>query len=140
RAGAWALRRNDVIGLALVGSHARGQARPDSDIDLVVVAERPQNLLANAGWVRQMGNVGSWVDAFIIEPGDTGASRRKPAIEDWGRVQSVRIHYDDGPEVEFGVTGADWALEPDEATLDVVRAGMRILYDRDGSLASMLDR
>jgi Nucleotidyltransferase domain len=37
RAVAWARRQPDIRGLALVGSWARGNARADSDVDLVVL-------------------------------------------------------------------------------------------------------
>jgi predicted nucleotidyltransferase len=33
----WAARRDDELGVALVGSHARGTARPNSDV--VILAE-----------------------------------------------------------------------------------------------------
>jgi Nucleotidyltransferase domain len=41
RATAWARRRPDIRGLALVGSWARGSARTDSDVDLVVLTTDP---------------------------------------------------------------------------------------------------
>src|SRR3954447_7942599 len=33
----WAADRDDILGLLLVGSYARNAARPDSDLDLVVL-------------------------------------------------------------------------------------------------------
>lgn len=35
----WAADRDDVLGLLLAGSYARDAARPDSDIDLVLLTE-----------------------------------------------------------------------------------------------------
>jgi predicted nucleotidyltransferase len=90
----WAAARSDLIGLALVGSHARGEARPDSDIDLVLLARRT----------------------------------------------SLRVHYEDGLEVEYGLTSSAWATPPiDEGTARVISGGMRILLDREGLLESALD-
>ena len=37
----WAQAQENVRGLALVGSHARNAARPDSDIDLLVLTQHP---------------------------------------------------------------------------------------------------
>lgn len=34
----WAAKQNDITGVLLVGSHARGQAREDSDVDVVILA------------------------------------------------------------------------------------------------------
>jgi uncharacterized protein len=40
----WALDRPDVRAVGMVGSWARGDARPDSDVDLVVLADDPARL------------------------------------------------------------------------------------------------
>ncbi|MEM6429058.1 MAG: nucleotidyltransferase domain-containing protein [Deinococcota bacterium] len=37
----WAQEQPNVVALALVGSYANGTARPDSDVDLVLVCEQP---------------------------------------------------------------------------------------------------
>ena len=38
---AWASKQDSVIGVSLVGSYAHGQARPDSDVDLVILSNKP---------------------------------------------------------------------------------------------------
>lgn len=38
----WADQEDNIKALILVGSYARGEARADSDIDLVVIATRPE--------------------------------------------------------------------------------------------------
>jgi predicted nucleotidyltransferase len=43
----WASVDEDMQGVALVGSYARGEAREDSDIDLVILTSQPQNYLEN---------------------------------------------------------------------------------------------
>jgi hypothetical protein len=116
----WAARRDDVTAIALVGSHARGAARPDSDVDLVLIVERPADLLADTSWLRSFGPIG------------------RQSVESWGRVTSVRVWYSDGPEVEFGFTTPEWATHPDEGTRRVVSDGIRILMDREGVLARLL--
>ena len=118
---AWAARRPDVRAVALVGSHARGDARPDSDVDLLLLAERPDELVRDAAWVRGFGDVS------------------RVAVEDWGRVTSVRVWYARGPEVEFALATPDWATAPDEGTRRVVSDGFRALLDRDGALARLVD-
>jgi len=47
----WAEVREDVRALAIVGSHARGDARPDSDVDLIVVCSEPTRYLRDTAWV-----------------------------------------------------------------------------------------
>jgi hypothetical protein len=42
---AWAAARTDIVGVAVVGSHARGTSRTDSDLDLVILCTVPATLL-----------------------------------------------------------------------------------------------
>jgi hypothetical protein len=45
------------------------------------------------------------------------------------------VFYEGGPEVEYGITSSKWATLPlDEGTLKVLRDGVKVLLDRDGSL------
>ena len=117
----WARAREDVVGAALVGSNARGEARPDSDIDLVIVTTSPRGYVEDHEWVSAFGT------PETIE------------VEEWGAVTSLRVHYAAGAEVEFGLTTPAWAAtEPvDPGTARVVRDGFRILLDRGGSLARL---
>jgi predicted nucleotidyltransferase len=70
RVAAWACGRCDVCGVALVGSYARGMARADSDVDLVVLCADPAPYLADSGWLAEFGAVapperedwGAWLD------------------------------------------------------------------------------
>ena len=118
----WAATRGDVVAVTLVGSHARGTAREDSDVDLVILCQDPRPYLEDTGWVEQFG----------VAPA--------PEREDYGVVQSLRTTYADGLEVEFGMTGAAWAsTEPlDTGTREVVSDGCRIVFDSHGVLAALL--
>ena len=114
----WASRQPDIQGIALVGSYARGEARDDSDIDLVILTELPQKYLAEVQWPKRFG---------IIE---------KRQSEDYGKLSSLRIWYQNGPEVEYGITRPDWAAIPlDEGTRAVISSGMIVLFER-GDLLS----
>jgi len=118
----WATGQADVRAVVLVGSHARGDARPDSDIDLVILCTDPAKYLRALTWLSTFGAVQS------------------TEIEDWGEVQSVRAFYSDGLEVEFGLTSDDWATcSLDTGTLEVLAGGAMILLDRDGRLAQAIE-
>jgi predicted nucleotidyltransferase len=113
----WARNKTDIRAIALVGSHARGQARPDSDIDIVMLCLEPSRYLEQTDWTSEFGEITS------------------VSMEDWGKVQSVRVHYRKGLEVEFGLTSTHWAQIPaDEGTIKVVKRGVVILLDRDEAL------
>jgi predicted nucleotidyltransferase len=117
----WAEVRNDILALAVVGSYARGDARADSDIDLVLICSDPTRYLADPSWASAFGKVNDHV------------------VEDWGLVQSVRVFYQDGPEVEFGIAGTGWTeIPPDPGTAAVVLDGCSNLLDRDGRLSRLL--
>jgi hypothetical protein len=117
---AWAGTRPEVLGVALVGSHARQAARADSDVDLVIVCESPPALLAEA----------TWIGAFGLP--------LRSQREDWGRVQSLRVWYADGLEVEFGAADRNWAAPPlEEGTRRVVRDGWIAVFDRGGAFAGL---
>lgn len=118
----WAQHQPVISGAALVGSHARGEARPDSDIDLVLLCADLQGFLSDASWLERFGDVESC------------------QTEDWGMVTSLRAQYRNGLEVEFGMTTPEWAGLPiDPGTQSVVLNGLRILMDRDGTLSRLQD-
>jgi predicted nucleotidyltransferase len=116
----WAVARRDVLGVALVGSHARGAAQENSDVDVVVFTATPLVYTTDVSWAQRFGRVANH------------------QIETWGRVTSVRVWFESGLEVEFGFASPEWAAEPlEEGTSRVVASGLRVLMDRDGVLAHL---
>ena len=110
----WARERDDIRGLALVGSRARGTATPGSDVDLVILCQQQTALLQDEDWTRQFGDVDS--------------SRKEP----YGVVTSIRVFYSSGMEAEFGIAPDSWASIPlGPGTRRVISAGMQILHDPD---------
>src|SRR5512146_253275 len=115
---AWSARQQAILAACVCGSHARGTARADSDVDLVLVCTARERLLSDTSWTEDFGRV------------------RSVAFESYGLVESVRVAYDKGPEVEFGLTTVAWITLPvDAGTAGVMRGGLRILYDPSGRLA-----
>jgi len=114
----WASAHEDVQAIALVGSYARGEARDDSDIDLVLLTDQPLKYLEELKWIERFG---------VVENQQT---------EDYGKLTSIRVWYQNGVEVEYGITTPDWAAIPlDAGTQEVLRGGMRVLFER-GNLLS----
>jgi hypothetical protein len=109
----WALARPDILGVALVGSYARQAAKPDSDVDLVIVCQSPSSYLENEQWIGAFG------------------TPIRTAREGWGRVTSARVWYADGLEIEFGIADRDWGSAPlDAGTRRVIEGGCIVLFDR----------
>jgi uncharacterized protein len=121
RLTAWARERRDVRGLALVGSYARGAARRDSDVDLVLLTDDPASYIADAGWASELGA------AKVVR------------TQAWGPLTERRLLLPSGLEVEVGVVLPLWAAtDPvDPGTRRVVTDCMRILHDPEGRFAAL---
>lgn len=110
----------NVRAVAIVGSYANGNLRPDSDVDLVILCRLPRKLIEQTWWIKRIG------------PYDSST------LEDWGALSSLRVFHSNGLELEYGVTATTWARLPvDQGTAEVISGGMRIILDRDGLLESL---
>jgi predicted nucleotidyltransferase len=114
----WSRRRRDIRAVALVGSYARMQANPSSDVDLVIIANDPQKYLTHTEWLRDFGIV-------ITQK-----------VEDYGKLTSLRVWYESGLEVEYGFTTREWVKPPlDKGTKRVIEDGMRVLFEKETLLS-----
>jgi GNAT superfamily N-acetyltransferase/predicted nucleotidyltransferase len=127
--GEWAERRNDILGIALVGSYARGTQRPDSDVDLILVVNDRAPYSSSNAWLRDVGDAAP--ELSVIESLED---------EDWGLVQSKRVRYASGLEVEWGIAEPTWcSTSPvDFGTAVVVAGGIRVLYDQQDALVGLV--
>jgi len=83
----------------------------------VILADDPRVYLADTAWSRMFGSV------------------TRVRTEDYGKVTSLRVSYDDGLEVEYGFTDPSWIDVPlDPGTQEVVSNGLVVLFDRDALL------
>jgi uncharacterized protein len=121
----WARRQVDVVGVALVGSWARSQARMDSDIDLVLLTSSKDRYVVGDGWVAE------------------AVSQPAPIIrtEEWGPLTERRVRLPSGLEVEFGFATPSWAsTDPvDPGTAQVVGDGCLPMVDPEGLLARLIE-
>ncbi len=119
----WAADQPDVLGLALVGSYAKGTATEDSDIDLVLISRNPDRFLDDEGWVTRFGEL------------------EKCQLEYYGLLTSLRVWFAEGCEIEFGITDEGWVADPlDSGTRQVIQDGMRILFERENILSRHVSR
>ena len=107
-----------MIAAALCGSHARGEAKHDSDVDFCIVSSDPESLLADRSWIAAL----------------SAGARVAGALEDYGLVRSIRVFYGT-TEAEFSIAPQAWMELPiDRGTAAVMNDGLRILYDPEGRL------
>jgi hypothetical protein len=119
---AWATAQPKIRAVAVVGSRARGGGRPDSDIDLMLLATDPDGFRADTTWVGQI----DW-HAIDIRP-------RKWQDEEYGTAWSRRVWLADRRwQVELTFASLSWANTdpPDSGTRRVISDGCRILHDPD---------
>ncbi len=120
----WAAQRDDVVGVAVVGSWARGTPRLDSDLDVVVLTEDKARYVGKDDWVRSLFGQG----AEIVRTAD------------WGPLTERRVQLHSGLEVEFGFASPAWAATGpvDSGTARVVRGGCRPLVDGRNLLKGLI--
>ena len=116
----WAEGQPDVLGVALVGSHARAAVTDSSDVDLIVLTIDIAKYFRSQAWLSLFGAV------------------ETSAIEKWVRVQTIRTFYKGGAEIEYNFAAPEWATVPvDSGTCCVVNDGMKILHDPKGILEAL---
>ena len=122
---AWARSRSDILGLALVGSRAQGAARPDSDIDLILLVVEPASFRGDS-WLDEI----PWEDARAIGWHDA----------DYGKAWSRHVRLERPFEIEFTFCRGSWAATNpvDEGTAGVVSKGCRVLLDKGRLFENLL--
>ena len=107
---AWCEEDSRIKTLILVGSYARGEESENSDIDLMVVTDDKESLLSDCTWI------------------DIYGKSREYRFEYYGPCTSVRVFYEDGTEIEYGIVGTSWLNVPlDEGTKRVLQDGYKVL-------------
>jgi predicted nucleotidyltransferase len=109
----WAINEPFVEAIILVGSYARGTQKVDSDIDLVILTSNKQYYIDNTQILSAFG---------LID---------RSNIEFYGECTSIRIWYNNGLEVEFGMVPLTWIDLPlDYGTERALSDGYKILIDK----------
>ena len=120
----WAAARDDVVAAAIVGSWARGAAREDSDVDVVLLTEDVSAFEAD-GWIAELAPAAELV-----------------RTAEWGAIAERRLCLPSGLEIEVGIGHPSWARAApvDPGTRAVVRDGPRPVFDPRGLLAELTAR
>jgi predicted nucleotidyltransferase len=113
----WAESQSGLLAIALVGSYARAAANALSDIDLILIARAPEKFVQETTWASAFGPI------------------EKQQIEHYGKVNSLRVWYSAGPEVEFGLTTQEWLSLPlDAGTKRVISDGIKVVFEREAQI------
>lgn len=121
--------RDDLRALAVCGSGARGNPRPDSDLDLLIVAR----------------DVARWRDAHDwigeLPYGEARLAYRSHTAARYGAVWSAHIRLEPDAALELTFAAPDWANHDpvDPGTRQVVRDAFAIVVDKDKHLARLVE-
>lgn len=111
----WAEKTPYIEAVLLVGSMAKGRAKKNSDIDLVIISTKKDYMVKNQDFIKNFGKL------------------RKKQTEYYGACTSIRSFYKDKKEVEFGLVAPSWIKKPlDQGTREVLRDGYRVIFDKKG--------
>jgi predicted nucleotidyltransferase len=114
----WSRPRPDLRAVALVGSWARKDPRPGSDLDLILLSEDPSRYIEREDWAEELGT-----------------DRVTPATAR-GVLSERRLHLPSGLELDIAIGSPSWArTDPlDPGTVRVASDGLVRLHDPDGLL------
>jgi len=125
----WAVDREDVRAMALVGSWARGNPHQGSDIDLLLLSDLAIEYRLHREWLTEIFREGAVFRILSTE--DAG----------YGVVWSRHITLTPAGKAELAFARCSWAettpVEP--GTRSVVRDAFEIIFDKDGRLARLVD-
>jgi predicted nucleotidyltransferase len=124
----WAIKRDDIRAMALVGSWARGDQGQVSDIDLLLLSDRVDEYRHSQKWVTEIDLRGSGYRLISSES----------AI--YGAVWSRHVRLLPAAEIELAFAECSWAqTEPvDDGTRGVVKDAFRIIFDKDRMLSKLV--
>lgn len=115
----WAIANDNVLALVMTGSHARGDGKPDelSDLDVEVIADRPDELTADSTWLKEFGAI--MVSQFF----------------DQGQEYPTRlVFYESGAKVDFTLASRKRLTDMIQAKkLDALyERGYAVVVDKHG--------
>src|SRR5258708_5014906 len=103
----WAASRPDILGIALIGSWARGTATGASDVDLIILAVQPE-AFRDANWPNEI--------PWAVQTHAVGWHDVR-----YGAVWSRHVQLSNAREIEFSFAERSWAAtDPvDRSTLAI---------------------
>lgn len=111
----------EIAGIALFGSQAHGTARPDSDIDVLIVTPDIQRHFEDDHYARCFG------------------SFRYARREKWFSGETLRSFFrEEHGQIEYNFVLPDWAdLPANDEARRIVKDGIKILHDPHGILEKL---
>jgi predicted nucleotidyltransferase len=116
--------RDEFRALAVCGSWARDNPRPDSDLDALIIAQHADSLRCDQMWIQE------------LKFSDVGFRYVGHKTVKYGVVCSAHIELEPKAELELTVAPDNWASvhSIDPGTRLIVMDAFKVLIDKDGTL------
>ena len=124
----WALCREDIRAMALVGSWARGDPHQNSDVDLLLLSDRADEYRVRKDWLAEID----------FESAGYGIASSQDAS--YGAVWSCHVAMSPAGMVELTFARHSWAQADtvDAGARRVVKDAFRIIFDKDATLEKLV--
>jgi hypothetical protein len=124
----WAIERDDIRAMAMLGSWVRGTARLTSDLDLLLLSDLASDYQRCRRWLTE------------IDFENAGFRLRLSKSAIYGVVWSQHVHLLPAAEVELTFATCSWAsTDPiDNGTRVVLQDAFQIIFDRDELLTKLV--
>lgn len=120
----WAGQDTGVRAVLLLGSRARGDSDEWSDWDFTIVVDDKTTYSSEIRWLDNCGTV-------------LMSHTERTEV---GGLFERRVVFEDGTTASFCVVGTEWleSAVREQDTLELLRKGVRILLDKDGTVGGVL--
>ena len=116
----FAINHAEIESVIIVGFYARGTNKETSDLDLCIITNAKNKMVETPDFVKEFGIV------------------KNMQIEYYGACISIRVWYENGLEVEFGLVGPSWIKMPlDGGTRKVLNDGYKVVVDKRGHFKNL---
>ena len=109
----FAINHAEIESVIIVGFYARGTNKETSDLDLCIITNAKNKMVETPDFVKEFGTV------------------QNMRTECYGACTSIRVWYESGLEVEFGIVDPSWLSIPlDNGTRKVLSDGYKVIVDK----------
>lgn len=110
---AWGKEEDLVNSIIITGHYATGEVGQDSSIDIQIISTTPSFLVKDNSFIEKFGNV------------------IKKDIETIKRVTLIKVTYENGTKVSFGISSPLWISKPlDKGTFEILERGYKVILDK----------
>lgn len=108
------VEEDDMINCAIMlGEYTSEEIKEDSILRLVLITSTPKLLINHKDFINKFGRV------------------TKSEHENQGRMEAIKVEYEDGLKTEFYITSPLWISRPlSDNTVEALKGGYKVILDK----------